>query len=91
MKNTFVSNVVGFADLSCASYKYYKKLVNFAVLDIFCTLRHFATEFCNFTNFRMLQVFLFLAMMKFCSYCLHMSIVNKVLADQAAFPTLWVT
>ena len=39
-----------------------EKLVNFAGLYIFRILQHFATEFCSFTNFRML--FLFLAVMK---------------------------
>ena len=63
-----------------------KKMVNFAWLYIFGILQHFATEFCNFTNFRMLFLFLDMSIQ-----FLDMSIVNIVLADQAAFPTLWIT
>ena len=63
-----------------------KKMVNFAWLYIFRILQHFAAEFCNFTNFRMLFLFLDMSIQ-----FLDMSIVNIVLADQAAFPTLWIT
>ena len=41
---------------------YNKKFANFAGLYIFRILQHFAIQFCNFTNFRML--FLFLGVMK---------------------------